>query len=202
MILIVHGVNSHVCHDWSRLFQICTRDRYAVKSFETEDSVCSIGNHNKYDRKFGQNVLTHSLAHTLKLFFQNTHCIPKPVASSFWKIILNICSFIAKFSNLLIIRSFKNQNISIFHRCEVWTQISVSRDTVWYHSAEPRDAKPWPERRKFLSVPNNYDRYSFFHTMHLFISCHKMHTVCRFCHYSSQLDRYAQFALAYCCKWR
>ena len=26
-----------------------------------------------------------------------------------------------------------------------------------------------------------------------------MHTVCRFCHYLSQVDRYAQFACAYCC---
>ena len=25
-----------------------------------------------------------------------------------------------------------------------------------------------------------------------------MHTVCRFCHYSSQVDRYAQFVRAYC----
>ena len=29
-----------------------------------------------------------------------------------------------------------------------------------------------------------------------------MHTVCRFCHYLSQVDRYAQFASAYCCNWR
>ena len=45
------------------------------------------------------------------------------------------------------------QTISIFHRCEVRTEISVSRVTVWHHEASP----------------NNYDIYFFLHTMHLFI---------------------------------
>ena len=45
------------------------------------------------------------------------------------------------------------QTISIFHRCEERTEISVSRVTVWHHEASP----------------NNYDIYFFLHTMHLFI---------------------------------
>ena len=89
------------------------------------------------------------------------------------------------------------KTISMFHTCEVQTEISVSRDTVWHHEALPSDAKTWPERQKFLSVPNNYDKYFFLHTIYLFISCNKMHTVCRFCHYTSQVDRYAQCARAY-----
>ena len=42
--------------------------------------------------------------------------------------------------------------VSIFHSCEVQTEISVSRVTVWYYEALPSDAKAWPERRNFLSV--------------------------------------------------
>ena len=58
------------------------------------------------------------------------------------------------------------------------------------------------ERWKFLSVLNNYDGYFFLRTIYLFISCNKMHTVCRFCQIMSQVDRYAQFAVAYCCSRR
>ena len=62
---------------------------------------------------------------------------------------------------------------SIFHSCEVQTEISVSRVTVWHHEALPSDAIVWPERWKFLSVPNNYDWYFFLHNIYVFISCNK-----------------------------
>ena len=48
---------------------------------------------------------------------------------------------------------------SIYHRCSVWTEISVSRVTVWHHSVKPSDANSWPSRRKFLSIPHSYERY-------------------------------------------
>ena len=82
----------------------------------------------------------------------------------------------------------KLQIISIFHGYAVRTEISVSRVTGRHHEALPTDAKAWPERRKLLSVLNNYDRHFFLHTIYLFMSCNKMHTVCKFCHYSSQVD--------------
>ena len=72
--------------------------------------------------------------------------------------------------------------ISIFHSCEVQTEISVSRVTVCHHEAVPN----------ISCIPFIY----------VSISCNKMHTVCRFCHYSSQVDGYAQFAHAYCCNRR
>ena len=79
---------------------------------------------------------------------------------------------------------------------------------VWHHEAVPNDAKPWPERHKFPSILNNYDRYFFLHTIYLIIYLFtlfihdKMHTVHRFCHNSPQVDRYAHFACAYGCSWR
>ena len=51
-------------------------------------------------------------------------------------------------------------NTSIYHSCSVQTEISVSRVPLWHYSAEPRDAKPWPSRRIFLSVPHSLHNHN------------------------------------------
>ena len=48
----------------------------------------------------------------------------------------------------------------------------------------------------FSCIPFIYLFTYFYVFIYLFISCNKMHTVCRFCHYSSQVDRYSQCARA------
>ena len=77
-------------------------------------------------------------------------------------------------------------------------EISISRVTVWHHKTLPSDAKPWPERWKFLAVPNNCDKILFL-AYHLFIyshfSCDKMHTVHRFCHNLSQVFTFCMCVL-------
>ena len=64
---------------------------------------------------------------------------------------------------------------------------------------DPRDRNFCPYRTTLI-----VDTFSCIPCIYLFISCNKKHTVCRFCHYSSQVDRYVQFARAYCynrCYW-
>ena len=59
---------------------------------------------------------------------------------------------------------------------------------------DPRDGNFSLYRTIMIHTIYLFITYSF---IYLFISRNKMHTVCRFCHYSSQVDRYAQFARAY-----
>ena len=119
-----------------------------------------------------------------------THWVTAEYCSNFNGIILPLATVEG---HSRVSERWEYRHISIFHRCEVRMEMSISRVTLWHHEASPSDAKPWPEKQKFLSIPDNYGGYFF---MHLFISCNKMHTVYRICHYLSQVDR---FARAYCC---
>ena len=88
-------------------------------------------------------------------------------------------SSIERVVNNPVALKIKTWNWSLTLDCskiEMWTNsfcayILLQKDSIPpvlcpFH-ALPSDAKRWPERRKFLSVPNNYDRYFFLHSIYL-----------------------------------
>ena len=48
---------------------------------------------------------------------------------------------------------------SIYHRCMVWIEKSVTRDHCSASLGKPRDADQWPSWQIFLSTPYTHERY-------------------------------------------
>ena len=53
---------------------------------------------------------------------------------------------------------------SIYHRCMVWIEKSVTRDHCSASLSKPRDADQWPSWQIFLSTTYTHERYLFSHS--------------------------------------
>ena len=52
---------------------------------------------------------------------------------------------------------------SIYHRCMVWIEKSVTRDHCSASRGLPRDADQWPSWQILLSTPYTHERYLYYH---------------------------------------